>query len=91
MRFEKLENHRDVASNKKYFDYHDIKEYEKDFDITSKNIKFPKVLRQNLLRRTVNTINYYFPIVNFLRLAKLKKNKEYKNYKFNFLDNTLYQ
>ena len=45
----------------------------------------------NERNKSLNTINYYFPIVNFLRLAKLKKNKEYKNYKFNFLDNTLYQ
>lgn len=91
MRFEKLENHRAIASAKKYYDYYDIKEYEKDFDILSNNAKFPKVSRQNLFRRTINTINYFFPIINFLRLVKLKKNKKYKNYTFNFLDNTFYQ
>ena len=91
MRFEKFENNNYEHSKNKDFDFKLIKDYDPRLDLKIKKAIFPKISRSNFFQRTLNTLNYYFPLINYLRYLKLKRNEYHKNLKFDILDNTFYQ
>ena len=91
MRFEKFENNNYEHSKNKDFDFKLIKDYDPRLDLKINKASFPKISRSNFFQRTLNTLNYYLPLINYLRYLKLKRNEYHKNLKFDIFDNTFYQ
>lgn len=92
MRFDKFDpsQHKNFSKNEK-LDFVSIKEYDENLDINNIPVNFPKISRNKISKRLSTSINYLFPILNFLRLIKIKNNSKYKNINFNIFSNTAYQ
>ena len=73
------------------FDFKTLKEYNINVDIKNNILNFPQEKRISILRRFVNSINYFVPILNLTRYLRLKKIHKNKKLSFDFFSNTFYQ
>lgn len=92
LRFDEFKEH----LHKKFYldknlDFINRKEYDPNLDLDKSNIDFPKANRSKFFIRILNTINYFFPILNLIRLFKLRRNFQFNKNKFDVFSNTFYQ
>lgn len=92
LRFDEFKEH----LHKRYYQDKNLdfvlrEEYNPDLDLKKSNVDFPQTNRSKLSLRIINTINYFFPIYNLIRLIKLKNNIKYKDNSFDLFSNTFYQ
>ena len=93
MRYENVENLKsqniDYIYNKN-LSINTIKEYNIDINVKNNNLNFPRASRSPFYKRLLYSINYYLPILNFLKYIKLKKSYKNKELNFDLFSNTFF-
>ena len=91
MRFQK--EFKGLSKENNFQDFKVTEQLHEDFDINNSPLNIPKINRQKLGDRLLNSLNYFFPFYNFYNILRRKESykKLSKFGKPDIFSNTLYQ